>query len=158
MMESQCEYFLYFPAAPISSLSDPAEYTTLPRRNHVYLGEVVQFLLVLRSRRDDSSGALPWRDLAGSLSALASVCVAESREQRPEEHQPDIQSTCSDDSGEEEAGERESGGRSNRTFTQCSPHLIHNSSAGDGRQFGKEPVKVRRIKTGVIREDGSSLL
>ncbi|XP_033507584.2 trafficking protein particle complex subunit 14 isoform X1 [Epinephelus lanceolatus] len=142
-MESQCEYVMYFPAAPISSLSDPAQYTTLPRRKHVYLGEVVQFLLVLRSRtaagrRDDSSGVLPWKDLAGSLLAVASVSVAESRQQRPDEYQPDIQSTCSEDEGgEEEPGERES----ERTFRQCSPHLIHNSSASDGRQHGREPVK-----------------
>ncbi|XP_068569749.1 trafficking protein particle complex subunit 14 isoform X2 [Cebidichthys violaceus] len=147
-MESQCEYFMYFPAAPISSLSDPADYATLPRRNHVYLGEVVQFLLVLRSRdtpgrRDDSSGVLPWKELAGSLSALASACVAESREQRPgAEYQPDLQSTStsSEEGEEEEPGE--SGGEtpeSSRTFTQCSPHLIHNSSAVGGRQSGREP-------------------
>ncbi|TDG99926.1 hypothetical protein EPR50_G00199510 [Perca flavescens] len=154
MMESQCEYFIYFPAAPISSLSDPAEYTTLPRRKHVYLGEIVQFLLVLRSRnttvgRDDSSGGLPWKDLAGSLSALASVCVAESRQQRPSEYQADIRSTCSEDDGEEEPEERESGGKkppdSNRTFIQCSPHLIHNSSTRDGQQSGREPVKAALV-------------
>ncbi|XP_029310860.1 trafficking protein particle complex subunit 14 isoform X3 [Cottoperca gobio] len=147
MMEAQCEYFMYFPAAPISSLSDPAKYTTLPRRKHVYLGEVVQFLLVLRSRnaavRDDSSGVLPWKDLVGSLSALASVCVAESRQQGHSEYQPDIQSTCSEESGEEESVERESGGPdSNRTFIQCNPHLTHNSSARDGRHSGREPVKI----------------
>ncbi|KAI9522251.1 Trafficking protein particle complex subunit 14 [Dissostichus eleginoides] len=149
MMESQCEYFMYFPAAPISTLSDPAEYTTLPRRKHVYLGEVVQFLLVLRSRKaagkDDSSGVLPWKEMVSSLSAQASVCVAESRVQRPSEYQPDIQSTCSADSGEEEPGEeRETGGKrpdSTRTFIQCTPHLTHNSSARDGRQCGKEPVQ-----------------
>ncbi|KAA8582782.1 hypothetical protein FQN60_006453 [Etheostoma spectabile] len=154
MMESQCEYFMYFPAAPISSLSDPAEYTTLPRRKHVYLGEIVQFLLVLRSRntavgRDDSSGGLPWKDLAGSLSALASVCVAESRQQRPSEYQADSHSTCSEDDGEEEPEERESGGEkppdSNRTFKQCSPHLIHNSSARGGRQSGSGPVKAALV-------------
>ncbi len=157
-MEAQYEYFMYFPATPISSLSDPAEYTTLPRRNHVYFGETVQFLLVLRSRnavgRDDGSGVSPWKDLAGSLSALASVCVAESRQQRPSEYQPDLQSNCSDDGGEEELGEREpetkdNRGRrpdSNRTFRQCSPLLIHNS-ASDGQQYGREPMKVRRIKS-----------
>ncbi|XP_034413112.1 microtubule-associated protein 11 isoform X3 [Cyclopterus lumpus] len=146
-MESQCEYSMYFPAAPISSLSDPADYASLPRRNHVYLGEVVQFLLVLRSRntagrRDDSAGVLPWKELAGSLSALASACVAESRERRPGgEYQPDIQSTSS---GEEESGERESGveiPESSRTFSQCSLSLIRNSSAAGGRQSGREPVK-----------------
>ncbi|XP_059210597.1 trafficking protein particle complex subunit 14 [Centropristis striata] len=142
-MESQCEYSMYFPATPITVLSDPAEYARVPRRKHVYLGEVVQFLLVLRSRRDDSSGVLlPWKELAASLSAMASVCVAESRQQRPGgEYQPDIQSTCSEDSGEEEPGERECGGEGTRTFTQCSPQLIQNSSASDRRQCGREPVK-----------------
>ncbi|XP_051231168.1 trafficking protein particle complex subunit 14 isoform X2 [Dicentrarchus labrax] len=151
MMESQCEYLMYFPSAPISTLLDPTEYTTLPRRKHVYLGESVQFLLVLRSRnaagRDDSSGVLPLKDLAGFLSAQASVCVAESRQQRPREYQPDLQSSCSED-GEEEPGEREFGttddrGRpdNNRTFRQCSPLLVHNNSASDGRKCGREPVK-----------------
>lgn len=151
-MEAQCEYFMYFPAAPISSLSDPADYATLPRRNHAYLGEVVQFLLVLRSRtpagRDDGSRAAAWKQLAGSLSALASACVAESREQRPgEEYQPDLLSTSSEeDEGEEPGGRAPSGegqeGR--RTFTQCSPRLIHNSRAAGGRRSARDPVKVRR--------------
>ncbi|XP_040038131.2 trafficking protein particle complex subunit 14 [Gasterosteus aculeatus] len=148
-MEAQCEYFMYFPAAPISSLSDPADYATLPRRNHAYLGEVVQFLLVLRSRtpagRDDGSRAAAWKQLAGSLSALASACVAESREQRPgEEYQPDLLSTSSEeDEGEEPGGRAPSGegqeGR--RTFTQCSPRLIHNSRAAGGRRSARDPVK-----------------
>lgn len=61
MMESQCEYFMYFPAVPISDLSDPARYRTLPRRSHLYLGETVRFLLVLRCR-DVSSGVTPTED------------------------------------------------------------------------------------------------
>lgn len=56
MMESQCEYFMYFPAVPITDLSDPARYRTLPRRSHLYLGETVRFLLVLRCR---DGGATP---------------------------------------------------------------------------------------------------
>uniref|UniRef100_A0A3Q2W082 Trafficking protein particle complex subunit 14 n=1 Tax=Haplochromis burtoni TaxID=8153 RepID=A0A3Q2W082_HAPBU len=55
-MESQCEYFMYFPAVPITDLSDPARYRTLPRRSHLYLGETVRFLLVLRCRE---AGATP---------------------------------------------------------------------------------------------------
>lgn len=55
-MESQCEYFMYFPAVPITDLSDPARYRTLPRRSHLYLGETVRFLLVLRCR---DAGATP---------------------------------------------------------------------------------------------------
>ncbi|XP_045921247.1 trafficking protein particle complex subunit 14 [Micropterus dolomieu] len=151
-MESQCEYFMYFPTAPLSSLSDPAEYTTLPRRNHVYFGETVQFLLVLRRNavgRDDGSGVSLWRDLVGSLSALASVCVAESQQLRPSvgEYQPDLQSSFSEDGGEEEPGvESETADNrgtipdSNRVFRQCSPLLMH-SSASEGRQYGREPEK-----------------
>ncbi|KAL4007623.1 hypothetical protein ACER0C_001475 [Sarotherodon galilaeus] len=66
-MESQYKFFMYFPVAQISSLSDAANYTTLPQRKNVYLGETLQFLLVLRSRGP-----------GGSLCALASVCAAES--------------------------------------------------------------------------------
>lgn len=155
VMESQCDYFMYFPSAPISSLSNPAEYTTLPRRNHVYLGETVQFLFILRSRkafeRDDGTSVTPWKDLVGSLSAQASVCVAECREQRLGKYQQDLQSSCSEDGGEELPGEREDGttdnpGRrpdSNRTFRQSSALLIHNS-ASNNRQYGSETVKVRR--------------
>ncbi|XP_040887245.1 trafficking protein particle complex subunit 14 isoform X2 [Toxotes jaculatrix] len=149
MMESLCEYFMYFPAAPISSLSDPVEYRTLPRRHHVYLGETVQFLLVLRSRhptgKNDSPGGSPWKDQVASLYALASVCVAESRQQRRGESQPDSASSSSEDGGDEEPVERESGSRgrpnSNRAFRQCNLLLVHNSPAADGRQDGKEPVK-----------------
>nr|XP_020450607.1 uncharacterized protein C7orf43 homolog isoform X2 [Monopterus albus] len=156
MMESQCEYFMYFPAAPISSLSDSAEYASLPRRKHVYLGETIQFLLVVRPRIQhqnavgtvDNSGVLPGKNLVSSLSALASVCVAQSREQTPAEYQPDPQSSCSED-GEEETEERETGTTENRerradisrNFRQCNPLVIHNSSASDGRQHGREPVK-----------------
>ncbi|KAF5895033.1 hypothetical protein DAT39_015243, partial [Clarias magur] len=80
MMESQCEYFMYFPAVPISDLSDPARYRTLPRRSHLYLGETVRFLLVLRAQSGTGSGGIEeragrgWRELAASLRALASVC------------------------------------------------------------------------------------
>uniref|UniRef100_A0A3Q2SVT5 Trafficking protein particle complex subunit 14 n=1 Tax=Fundulus heteroclitus TaxID=8078 RepID=A0A3Q2SVT5_FUNHE len=56
-MESQCEYFMYFPAVPITDLSDPARYRSLPRRSHLYLGETVRFLLVLRCR--DAAAATP---------------------------------------------------------------------------------------------------
>ncbi|XP_026208954.1 microtubule-associated protein 11-like [Anabas testudineus] len=147
MMESQCDYSMYFVAAPISSLSDPAEYATLPRRKHVYLGETVQFLLVLRFRnaigRDESSGVALWKDQVGSLSALASVCVAESRQQRPSEYQPDLQSSSSSSSSSssEDDGEGESGTTGNRAFRQCDLLVTHNSAAREGRQCEREPVK-----------------
>lgn len=143
-MESQCECSMYFPATPILSMSDASKYKTLPRRNHVYLGETVQLLLVLRSRRaggrDGSSGILPWKDLVGSLSALASVCVAESGQQRPGESPADLQSSSSsEDSVEDKAGEREP--RDGRTFRQCTPILNHNFSPSSEIQLGRDQVK-----------------
>uniref|UniRef100_A0ABM5EJY5 Trafficking protein particle complex subunit 14 n=1 Tax=Pogona vitticeps TaxID=103695 RepID=A0ABM5EJY5_9SAUR len=75
-MESQCDYFMYFPAVPFPArevlLGEPGRYRALPRRNHLYLGETVRFLLVLRCRAGGGSRP-PWGELAGSLSALASV-------------------------------------------------------------------------------------
>ncbi|XP_042300650.1 trafficking protein particle complex subunit 14-like, partial [Sceloporus undulatus] len=79
-MESQCDYFMYFPAVPFPArevlMGEPGRYRALPRRNHLYLGETVRFLLVLRCRSCSSSSGgsrAPWGELAGSLSALASV-------------------------------------------------------------------------------------
>ncbi|XP_054851535.1 trafficking protein particle complex subunit 14 [Eublepharis macularius] len=77
-MESQCDYFMYFPAVPFPArevlLGEPGRYRALPRRNHLYLGETVRFLLVLRCRPGGAgSGRAPWGELAGSLAALASV-------------------------------------------------------------------------------------
>uniref|UniRef100_A0A3B3VMU3 Trafficking protein particle complex subunit 14 n=1 Tax=Poecilia latipinna TaxID=48699 RepID=A0A3B3VMU3_9TELE len=109
-MESQCEYFMYFPAVPITDLSDPARYRSLPRRSHLYLGETVRFLLVLRCR---DAAATPseapgkaggregcrvagcsraWRELAGSLCAVASVSPGENSRHRGNHHQ-DYQSS-----------------------------------------------------------------
>lgn len=149
-MESQCDYFMYFPSVPISSLSNPTEYATLPRRNHVYLGETVQFLFILRSRdavrRSEGTGVTPWKELVGSLSAQASVCVSESRQQRPGEDEQDDQSSCSEDGGEETGvpDNPSRGADSNRTLRQCSAILVHNS-ASDRRQYGSETVKVRSV-------------
>uniref|UniRef100_A0A8C5RSW8 Trafficking protein particle complex subunit 14 n=1 Tax=Laticauda laticaudata TaxID=8630 RepID=A0A8C5RSW8_LATLA len=80
-MESQCDYFMYFPAVPFPArevlLGEPGRYRALPRRNHLYLGETVRFLLVLRCRSDAGGASRPpWGELAGSLSALASVSPA----------------------------------------------------------------------------------
>ncbi|XP_077645652.1 trafficking protein particle complex subunit 14-like [Lonchura striata] len=51
-MESQCDYSMYFPAVPFppreSLAGESSGYRALPRRNHLYLGETVRFLLVLR--------------------------------------------------------------------------------------------------------------
>lgn len=144
MMESQCEYFMYFPAVPISDLSDPAKYRTLPRRSHLYLGETVRFLLVLRSQgvADDASehrsSSRSWRELAGSLSAVASVCPGDNR-QRSQYH--DYHSSgdeCAEDTDEEDAA----GGPRHRGFRECKPLLIHNNPGNGVREFRKAPVQV----------------
>lgn len=74
-MESQCNYFMHFPAVPFSAhevlLGEPGP---LPWRSHLYLGEMVCFLVVLCCC-SGAGGALrlPWRELAGLLSALTSI-------------------------------------------------------------------------------------
>ncbi|KAI2547000.1 C7orf43 isoform 2 [Pan troglodytes] len=85
-MESQCDYSMYFPAVPLPPRAelagDPGRYRALPRRNHLYLGETVRFLLVLRCRGGAGSGTGggpglgsrgAWAELATALAALASV-------------------------------------------------------------------------------------
>ncbi|KAL7880209.1 hypothetical protein SRHO_G00024630 [Serrasalmus rhombeus] len=155
MMESQCEYFMYFPAVPISDLSDPARYRTLPRRSHLYLGETVRFLLVLRSQSSADGGAeqpgssssrCSWRELAGSLCAVASVCPGDSRQRAPPLYH-DYQSSgdeCVEDTDDEEAGAgcaAARGGSRARGFRECKPLLIHNNPASSGREFRKAPLQ-----------------
>ncbi|KAM4620115.1 trafficking protein particle complex subunit 14-like [Polymixia lowei] len=178
MMESQCEYFMYFPAVPISDLSDPARYRTLPRRSHLYLGETVRFLLVLRCR-DASSGGTPteaggadtrmmggfgsetassqaWRELAGSLCAVASVSPGEGSRHRSHQqylqHHHDYQSSGDEgnDDGEEDyiaAAEAAIAALGNRVdsrcrgFRDCKPLLIHNSTGTGARDFRRAPVQ-----------------
>lgn len=158
MMESQCEYFMYFPAVPISDLSDPARYRSLPRRSHLYLGETVRFLLVLRSQNGASgiiggsggehpnSGA--WKDLANSLCAVASVCPGDSR-QRSSHMYHDYHS--SGDEGMEDVDDDYmaaggcgggGGGPRRRGFRECKPLLIHNSAGNGVREFRKAPMQV----------------
>lgn len=164
MMESQCEYFMYFPAVPITDLSDPSKYRTLPRRSHLYLGETVQFLLVLRSRDGASgssgtkgsgsgdSGTRAWKELVRSLSAVASVCPGESRH-RSQLHPHEFQRSYSDDCVDEDpddvdvdfaAGTVHTARREsrNRGFRECKPLLIHNNTGRDGRQYRRAPVQV----------------
>ncbi|XP_063043053.1 trafficking protein particle complex subunit 14 [Engraulis encrasicolus] len=157
MMESQCEYFMYFPAVPISDLSDPARYRSLPRRSHLYLGETVRFLLVLRSQNGASgiiggsggehpnSGA--WKDLANSLCAVASVCPGDSR-QRSSHMYHDYHS--SGDEGMEDVDDDYmaaggcgggGGGPRRRGFRECKPLLIHNSAGNGVREFRKAPMQ-----------------
>ncbi|KAM9333501.1 trafficking protein particle complex subunit 14-like [Pholidichthys leucotaenia] len=177
MMESQCEYFMYFPAVPITDLSDPARYRSLPRRSHLYLGETVRFLLVLRCKEAaggteaepgsaDDANALPpcfgsesassraWRELAGSLCAVASVSPGESGRHRSNhyQHQRDYQSggEDGDEDGEEdyiaaaEAAIAALGSRVDsrcRSFRDCKQLLIHNSSGTASREFRRAPVQ-----------------
>ena len=137
MIESQCEYFMYFPAVPILDLSDAAKFKSVPQRRHLYLGETVQFLLVLRVRDGGSetpTKAGGWRELVRSLSAVASVSLGEA--QQPSEHessqfQQDFQSSCSED-GEDEECEMEAATppcrveERTKVFRQCKPLLTHN--------------------------------
>ncbi|XP_028653966.1 trafficking protein particle complex subunit 14 [Erpetoichthys calabaricus] len=134
-MESQCEYYMYFPAVPISDLSDPARYRSLPRRSHLYLGETVRFLLVLRCRDGDGDGTgdAPrvriWKELAGNLSAVASVSPGDSRQPPHYDYpgggdEPGLQGADEQTDDEEEAATA----CRTRGFRDCKPLLIHNSS------------------------------
>ncbi|KAM4726593.1 trafficking protein particle complex subunit 14 isoform 2-T2 [Anableps anableps] len=172
MMESQCEYFMYFPAVPITDLSDPARYRSLPRRSHLYLGETVRFLLVLRCRDaaatpseqgpggadvaaagfgTESPSSRAWRELAGSLCAVASVSPGENSRHRGNHHQ-DYQSSGDEanEDGEDdymaaaEAAIAALGSRVDsrcRSFRDCKPLLIHNSSGTASREFRRAPVQ-----------------
>ncbi len=158
MMESQCEYFMYFPAVPISDLSDPSKYRTLPRRSHLYLGETVRFLLVLRSQSvasvsgSDGSGSehhssRSWRELAGSLCAVASVSPGDNR-QRTQPLYHDYHSSgdeCVEDTDDDDAAEVGCAGRGGpryRGFRECKPLLIHKTPGNGVREFRKAPVQV----------------
>lgn len=143
-MELPCDYFMYFPSAPVSSLSELEEYASLPRRDHLYLGETVQFLLVLRFRKqpdgDDHHG--PLKDLATSLSAQASACIAEGRCQGDTRSRED--DGAGDPAGHGETGTwnlTAGGGDSGGPFRQCGVALIH-SSGPDRRQNRNELLKV----------------
>ncbi|XP_037543142.1 trafficking protein particle complex subunit 14 [Nematolebias whitei] len=170
MMESQCEYFMYFPAVPITDLSDPARYRSLPRRSHLFLGETVRFLLVLRCRDPggtpteqgpDGADGVPagfgsesvscraWRELAGTLCAVASVSPGDSSRHRSNQHHQDYQ-ISGDEDGEDdymaaaEAAIAALGSRVDsrcRSFRDCKPLLIHNSSGTTSREFRRAPVQ-----------------
>nr|XP_040037171.1 trafficking protein particle complex subunit 14-like isoform X2 [Gasterosteus aculeatus aculeatus] len=172
MMESQCEYFMYFPAVPISDLSDPARYRALPRRSHLYLGETVRFLLVLRCRDGggtpsepgpggadgpaavfgtESASGRAWRELAGSLCAVASVSPGDSARHRGHHHHnyqgggDEAREDGEDDyMAAAEAAIAALGSRVDsrcRSFRDCKPLLIHNSSGTAAREFRRAPVQ-----------------
>ncbi|CAL8327035.1 unnamed protein product [Lota lota] len=154
MIESQCEYVMYFPAVPISDLSDAAKFKTVPQRRHLYLGETVQFLLVLRFRDGATSTQADWRELVRSLSAVASVSLGEAQQPQHDlsQFQHDFQSSCSDD-GEDEEGQIEEAtacGVEERTkvFRHCKPLLTHNV----GRQNRTEEF-LSPLESPVVVED-----
>ncbi|XP_075062604.1 trafficking protein particle complex subunit 14 isoform X1 [Mixophyes fleayi] len=130
-MESQCDYSMIFPACPLLPSDLPGRYRSLPRRNHLYLGESLRFLLVLRlrspgevaqeragseaccggdsSQESPGSEACSWAPLAASLSALASVCP-----------------------GEEKLEEEEESGDSPETYRGCRAILSQQQPTGSG--------------------------
>lgn len=139
---------MYFPSAPITSSTNPAEYTSLPRRKHVYLGETVQLLFILRHRAAAGKlgdGVAPWKHLANSLSARASVCAAERRTETAGAVENSFSEEESSSSGESEDGSEGTPGWEpdcNLTPRQSSAPLIHNSPR-DRWQHGGEAVTVR---------------
>lgn len=147
-MESQCEYLMYFPAVPLSELSDPARYRSLPRRSHLYLGETVRFLLVLRCRDPggESLGPGSWRDLASSLCAVASVSPGDSSRHRGNHHHQLHGDEGRDEEDDymavAEAAIAALGSRVDsrcRSFRDCKPLLIHNST-GHRRAHIQSPL------------------
>lgn len=148
VMELPCDYFMYFPSAPVSSPSDLEEYESLPRRDHLYLGETVQFLLVLRFRKqpDGVDRRGPLKRLASSLSAQASACVAEGRCQGDPRGRED--DGAADPAGHGETGKwtaAAGGGERGSPFRQCGVALVH-SSAPDSRQDHRELLEVGEVK------------
>lgn len=142
---------MYFPSAPITSSTKPAEYTSLPRRKHVYLGETVQLLFILRHRAAAGKlgdGVAPWKHLANSLCARASACAAERRTETAgtvensfcEEESPSPPSSGESEDGSE--GAPGWGPNCNLPPGQSSAPLIHNSPRYR-RQHGGDAVTVR---------------
>ncbi|KAJ3585354.1 hypothetical protein NHX12_014075 [Muraenolepis orangiensis] len=152
--EFQCEYFMYFPDLSLPSTSSSSSSTSsttfssaarlrsAPRRRHLYLGETVQFLLVLRFKEEDG-GAAPsstttttkaaaaarWREMVGSLSAVASVSLSEGQQQHHHHQessrlQHESQGGCREE--EEEEGDGEA--RTRPVFTHCKPLLTYNGA------------------------------
>lgn len=138
---------MYFPSAPITSSTNPAEYTSLPRRKHVYLGETVQLLFILRNRAvagKRCDAVAPWKHLAGALSARASVCAAARRPQTAGGLESSFYEEESSSEESEDGSEGTPGWRPdcNVSSRQSSAPLIHNSP-GDRRQHGGEAVTVQ---------------
>lgn len=147
VMEPPRDYFLYFPSVPISSLSNLAEYALLPRRNHVYLGETVQFLLVLRFRKQldgERSRHGTLRELTDSLSARASACIAEARRQEdPQKREDDEAGDPAGPNGTGSGNQPWGGENGGSPFRKCGVALI-DSPEPDRQQNRNEMLPVRK--------------
>lgn len=106
----------------------------------------------------ESASRRAWRELAGSLCAVASVSPGESSRHRGNHHlhHHDYQSSgdeANDDVEDDyiaaaEAAIAALGSRVDsrcRSFRDCKPLLIHNSSGTATREFRRAPVQVRPI-------------
>lgn len=140
-MESQCDYSMYFPAVPLPPRAelagDPGRYRALPRRNHLYLGETVRFLLVLRCRGSAGPGVGggtglasrgAWTELATALAALASVSAGGVL--------PGCGSAGDQDADPPGGGDPGGGG----LFRSCSPLLTH--GPGPATSGGATTVRI----------------
>lgn len=103
----------------------------------------------------ESASGRAWRELAGSLCAVASVSPGEGSRHRGNQHHHhhDYQGSSDEanDDGEEdyiaaaEAAIAALGSRVDsrcRSFRDCKPLLIHNSSGTSSREFRRAPVQV----------------
>uniref|UniRef100_A0AAV2K383 Microtubule associated protein 11 n=1 Tax=Knipowitschia caucasica TaxID=637954 RepID=A0AAV2K383_KNICA len=131
-VESQCEYLMYFPAVPLRTCEDVSRYRSLPRRSHVFLGERVRFLLVLRSKDQDptrsDSGSGSFQDLASSLCAVASVSPGDSSSRHRGNHQRHHSDDQDDYMAAAEAAIAALGNRVDsrcRSFRDCKALVIH---------------------------------
>uniref|UniRef100_A0A8B9IXW0 TRAPP14 N-terminal domain-containing protein n=1 Tax=Amazona collaria TaxID=241587 RepID=A0A8B9IXW0_9PSIT len=124
-MESQCDYSMYFPAVPFGPRellsAEPGRYRSLPRRNHLFLGETVRFLLVLRCRPGPRHP--PWPQVVSSLAALASVSPG-----------PGERGAEGGEDGDGDEG-APSGREDRAAFRECRVLLTQGSAAGE-RQEG----------------------
>lgn len=147
-MESQCDYSMYFPAVPLPPRAelagDPGRYRALPRRNHLYLGETVRFLLVLRCRGSVGAGVGggaglasrgAWTELATSLAALASVSAGGAL--------PGCGSAGDQDADPPGGGDPGGGG----LFRGCSPLLTHGQGPATSGGATTLPVEEPIVST-----------
>lgn len=111
----------------------------------------------------ESASGRAWRELAGSLCAVASVSPGDSARHRGHHHHnyqgggDEAREDSEDDyMAAAEAAIAALGSRVDsrcRSFRDCKPLLIHNSSGTAAREFRRAPVQVRRCyRTGRNRK------